>query len=232
MQEIDRVALLSKTALFGESTTEQLSELAVASKVVRLRAGELLFSAGDPSRGLFIVVSGRTRALRHNLEGREQIMHEDGPFASFPEVAVFDDGPYPSTVVAVEDTRLLFLPKEKIREFCLLHPAVALAALRLLAGRLRTTTGMVEDFALREVAQRLAEYLLETTSQMSRSRVAPIQFDLPHTNQEIADRIGSVREVVSRAFSKLQRNGWVEKSGRKILILDLEGLDRYVTGSE
>ncbi len=144
-------------------------------------------------------------------------------------MAVFDDGPYPSSVVAVEDSLLLFIPKQEVRAFCLRHPGTALRALRILSGRLRRATGMVEDLSLRDVSQRLAEYVLgEAKKQAGAER--PQVVELVHSNQEIGDLIGTVREVVSRSFAKLQRRGWIRKQGHRVEILDEAGLVGHVEG--
>jgi CRP/FNR family transcriptional regulator len=227
---IQKVEVLRATALFGAATPAELESLADRCTVRRLGAGSLLFSAGEPCAGLFVVARGRTRAFRHGVDGREQIIHEDGPGGTFPEVAVFDDGPYPSSVMAQEDTVLLFIRKGEVKRFCASHPAVALAALRILSGRLRHATGMVERLALHQVARRVAEYLLtELRSARSASSPESPVVRLAHTNQEIADRVGTVREVVSRSFAGLQKRGWLKKDNRVVTILDLEALTRYVS---
>lgn len=224
-REKERVATLQKTELFNNIGATDLSLLARQAREIKLRAGELLFSAEEPSQGLYLVLSGKTRAFRHGSDGREQVMHEDLPGSTFPEVAVFDSGPYPSSVIAVEPSRLLFFPKKAVIDFCIQHPEVALSALKLLSGRLRRATGMVEGLVLRGVSQRLAEYLLDLLPDPE-SR----EFELPHSNQEIADLIGTVREVVSRTFARLQKNGWIEKNGRAIRVLDAESLKQHFWG--
>lgn len=227
-----RIRTLSETELFGRLSPTEFAPLLERCREVRFEPGDLVFSAGEPSRGLFVVMSGRTRAFRHGSDGREQIIHEDGPSATFPEVAVFDDGPYPSSVVAVEVSELLFLPKDEVRQFCVNHPAAALAALRLLSTRLRRTTRMVEGFALRNVSQRIGEYLLNRARERSAGGELPLEFTLAHTNQEIADSVGTVREVVSRSFTKLQQFGWVAKTGRRVRIQNYAALEGYSQGED
>ena len=218
------IRILTQSELFAVAGEPALSELMTHARRVELKAGEILFSTGEPSLGLYVVVAGRTRAIRHGPEGREQVIHEDTPASTFPEVAVFDDGPYPSSVTAVADSELLFFPKEVIRDFCLRYPEVALSALRVLSKRLRKATGMVENLSLLDVSQRLAQYL------MQRCPEGTELVELQHTNQEIADLIGTVREVVSRAFNKLQRLGLILKSGRGVQVLDFEALREYGAG--
>lgn len=226
---ISKIAALQATEFFSGITPEALKGLAERTEVRKLEAGEFLFSAGEPCRGLFVVVEGWTRAFRHGADGREQVIHEDGPGSTFPEVSVFDDGPYPSTVVATHHTTLLFLRKEDVKRFCLAHPEAALSALRILSRRLRRATGMIERFALLEVSQRVAVYLIQQIPAGS-SRSASVEVELKHTNQDIADRVGTVREVVSRAFANFQRRGWLEKENRVVRIRDIEALKRYAAG--
>jgi len=225
---ISKIDALQATEFFRNMTPEALKSLAERAEVRKLDAGEFLFSAGEPCRGLFVVVDGWTRAFRHGADGREQVIHEDGPGSTFPEVAVFDDGPYPSTVVAAYDTTLLFLRKEDIKRFCLAHPEAALSALRILSRRLRRATGMVERFALLEVSQRVAGYLIQQVPPGDWRK--SVELELKHTNQDIADRVGTVREVVSRAFANFQRRGWLEKENRIVRIKDIEALKRYAAG--
>jgi CRP/FNR family transcriptional regulator len=86
---------------------------------------------------------------------------------------------------------------------------------------------MVEDLSLKEVSHRLAEFILNQLDELGRSED---RFELVHSNQEVADIIGTVREVVSRAFTKLQQNGWIHKVGRSIRILDRKALEEHTTG--
>jgi len=222
-----KIAAIRKTSLFGVVPEADLERLLSDVTLLHLGRQEVLFTCGDPCKGLFIVLEGRTRAIRHGVDGREQVIHEDAPFSTFPEVSVFDDGPYPSTVIAAERSVLLFLPKTTIREFCLQHPEVAMSALRVLSGRLRRATGMVEYLSLKEVSQRLAEFLLR---QIRYRPEGQRHLELKHSNQEIADMIGTVREVVSRAFTKLQRKSWIKKRGRSIEVLDREALEEHALG--
>jgi CRP-like cAMP-binding protein len=222
---ITKVDALKRTKLFGVLSDEELQPFAKKCEERRLSPGDLLFMSGETAEGLFIVVEGRIRAFRHGTDGREQVIHEDGPGGTFPEVAVFDDGPYPSTVVATERSTLLLMRKREVRRLCMTHPEVALSALEILSGRLRRATGMVEELALREVSQRVADYLLQEAP-----GVPGRDFQLRHTNQEVAERVGTVREVVSRAFTKLQKEGWIQKQGRNVRLLDPSALRRHSQG--
>ena len=133
------------------------------------------------------------------------------------------NAPPTSTVAAEEDSVVLFLAKADVKSLCLAHPEIALKAVKLLAGRLRKCAELVEALSLREVDQRLARWLLaeaRVRGQKLSNHPAGLELTLILTNQQIAARIGSVREVVSRALARLQQNGLIEIDGRRIVISD------------
>lgn len=226
----DKVTALRRTQLFGE--LEELDLRALAERAVerRLTRDEILFVTGDEARGLFVIVRGALRAFREGVDGREQVIHVEREGATIAELPAFDDKPYPSTVAAEEETVVLFLDKHDVKSLCLTRPQIALAALKLLAGRLRKCAELVETLSLREVDQRLARWLLIEARTRGHRTNTGLEVTLALTNQQIAARIGSVREVVSRALSRLQNNGLIAVDGRRVVIADEEALEVFSSG--
>ena len=223
----DKVAALRKTLLFGSLADEDLRALAALTVERRLAREEVLFIAGEEARGLYVVVSGRVRAFLATADGREQVIHTEGAGATLAEVPVFDDGSYPATAVADEDSVVLFLGKEDVRAVCLEHPKIALAALKMLAGRLRRHAELVEALSLREVGQRLAHLLLTEAKTRGEKSASGNSFELLMTNGQIAARVGTVREVVSRALARLQQDELILLENRRVTIRDERLLAAY-----
>jgi CRP/FNR family transcriptional regulator len=221
---IDKITPLRKTTLFGALDENTLHALADRAVEQRLARGEVLFIAGEEAQGLYVIVEGAVRAFRESIEGREQVIHVERAGATIAEVPMFDDGTYPSTAAAEEDSIILFISKRDVRSLCLSHPDIALAALKLLAGRLRRCAELVEALSLHEVDQRLARLLLDEARTRGKQKDNPVTFELALTNQQIASRIGTVREVVSRALSRLQQNELIHMSGRVVTIINEEAL--------
>jgi CRP/FNR family transcriptional regulator len=224
---VDKIAALKRTVMFSSLEEPELRALADRAIETKLGRGEILFMEGDEARGLYCIVEGSVRAFRESLEGREQVIHVETAGATIAEVPVFDEGKYPSTVAGDEDSVLLFIEKRDVRRLCLEHPQIAVAALRLLAGRLRKCAALVEDLSLHEVDQRLAKFLAGEARARGTKTGAGIVLEMPLTNQQVAARIGSVREVVSRALARLQKNGLITVEGRHITIPDEEALRSY-----
>jgi CRP/FNR family transcriptional regulator len=224
---VDKIAALKRTPLFKDLDDATLSALAEHAVERHFRKGEVLFLTGEEARGLFVIVRGSVRAFRESLDGREQVIHVERAGATVAEVPVFDDGNYPSTVAAEENTDTLFLAKEDVRQLCLTHPEIPLAALRVLASRLRRCAELVEALSLKEVGQRVARYLLSEARRQGQPLSGAVSIALTQTNQQIAARVGSVREVVSRAFSRLQQDGLIIVEDRKVIIPSLEALSSF-----
>lgn len=128
MRPQERIEALRGTQLFGNAPAESLKLLASHAIERHLQQGEILFVGGETARGLYVAVSGALRAFRESEEGWEQTIHVERAGATFAEVPVFDNGPYPSTVMAEEESVVLFLAKEDVRRFLLQNPEAALAA--------------------------------------------------------------------------------------------------------
>jgi CRP-like cAMP-binding protein len=224
-----KAAALARTELFRGLDEEALDVLAERAVARRLERNEILFVEGEEAEGLYVIVSGAVRAFRVGADGREQIIHIERAPATIAEVPVFDDGQYPSTVAAEEDSTLLFIAKRDVRQLSLSHPQIALAALKLLAGRLRRCAELVETLSLKEVGQRLAFFLLMEARTRGERTPDGLGFtvELRQTNQQVAARIGSVREVVSRALARLQHDNLIELEHRRLTIPDEESLAAY-----
>ena len=226
----EKLAALRRTTLFGELPEAELNALADRAVERRLKRDEILFVAGDEAAGLFVIAAGALRAFREGVDGREQVIHVERAGATIAELPVFDDKPYPSTVAAEEESTVLFIAKRDVKSLCLSNPVIALAALKLLAGRLRKCAELVEALSLREVDQRLARWLLAEGRLRGKRTAEGVELTLVLTNQQIAARIGSVREVVSRALARLQNNGLISVEGRRVLIANEQSLEVFADG--
>ena len=218
----DKVAIFRQTELFRSLDDEVLELLARYSVVKRLKRNEILFLAGEPAKGLYVIASGAVRAFRTNPDGREQIIHVERAVTTIAEVPVFDGGNYPSTTAAEEPTTLYFLDKREVLKTAIEHPQLALAAVKLLASRLRRCAELVETLSLREVGQRLARLLLEEARDHGAKTDHGTRIKLSLTHNQLAARIGTVREVVTRTLTRLQDQGLIVHDGTDILIPDMK----------
>ena len=222
-----RIRALQRTTLFGCLGDDALADVARRTKELHFRRGEMLFLSGEQAKGLFVVVSGKVRVFQHNANGREQVMHIDADGSVIAEVAVFDEGPYPASAACDTEVDVLFIAKDEMHDLCAQYPDLALRALRLMAQRVRRHAQLVEALSFHEVGQRLALFLLAEAQRAEASAGPEISFPLRLSNHQIANRIGSVRDVVARAFGRLRQDGLVSTKGRILIIPDARALKRY-----
>jgi len=217
--------ILKNTPLFAALSDAELSSLASRCGVRAYAAGELIFSEGEPCSGLYILVTGRVRIFKTSASGREQVLSIEGPGASVAELPVFDGGPYPASVSALEASEALFVSRSDLRAICLEKPEVALKLLQVVGARLRRLVGIIEELSFTTVRHRLISWLLRQAKTEGCPTAQGVVFTLHASHQELATHIGTVRELVTRNLARLQAQRLIEISGHEITILDQEGLE-------
>ena len=220
--------ILKATPLFAALDDSEINSLAARCGLRQYSASELLFSEGEPCKGLYIVVSGRIRIFKTSLSGREQVLAVEGPGASVAELPVFDGGSYPASAAALEKTEVLFVSRADLRAICLEKPEVSLKLLQVVGARLRRLVGIIEELSFTTVRHRLISWILR---QEGRPTGRGTVFSLNASHQELAAQIGTVRELVSRNLARLQAQSFIEMNGREITILDREGLEADLASS-
>ena len=219
------VPLLRSIAIFSELDEPDIRQLAGRCISRAFGAGHVLFSTGEECRGLYIVESGQVRIYRTSPEGREQVLHVEGPGRPVAELPMFDGGVYPASAVTTEETRLVFLPRPEFEHLYRTRPDIAQAIIRALGRRLRHLVRLAETLAFRDVAARLALLIVGYAERAGRSTPAGIELALDRTQEELALEIGTARESVSRAMKQLRRQGLIKPLDRdRLLIPDLPRL--------
>jgi CRP/FNR family transcriptional regulator len=170
------------------------------------------------------VASGKVRIFKTSASGREQVLSVEGPGSSVAELPVFDGGPYPASVVAIEETEMAFISRRNFQAFCIQHPEVALKVLSVVGARLRQLVGIIEELSFTTIRQRLASALLKIADAEGKKTLRGIEFQLPSSHQDLANRLGTVRELVSRNLMRLQAEGLLDVDAREIVVKDQRGL--------
>src|SRR5688572_25628300 len=194
--EMETVPFLRQIPLFAELDDATLRRLAERCVRRTVASGVVLFTAGEPYRGLYMVESGRVRIYRLSPDGREQVLHIEGPGRTVAELPLFDGGPYPASAVTLEESQLLFLPCADFEQAYRTNPDLAHAIIRSLGKRLRHFVHITETLAFRDVASRLAVLLAGYAEQSGRSTPNGVELALGRTQEEIALEIGAARESV------------------------------------
>ncbi|HEY1257441.1 MAG TPA: Crp/Fnr family transcriptional regulator [Terracidiphilus sp.] len=199
----------------------------LAARTVRMLfgAGELLFSEGEPCNGLHIIAQGKVRLFKTSVNGREQVLSVNVSGESVAEIPVFDGGPYPASAVALEETEIVFISRRDFNAYCLEHPEVPLKVLTVVGARLRNLVGIIEELSFTTIRQRLISTLLKLSQSEGIKTARGIEFQLPASHQELANQLGTVRELISRNLMRLQAEGLLDVDARQIVVKDVKGLN-------
>ncbi|MFO7964370.1 MAG: Crp/Fnr family transcriptional regulator [Desulfobacterales bacterium] len=182
--------------------------------------GEMIFFEGDEGDGFYIVVDGQAKIFKSSSEGKEQILHVPGQGEPFGEVAVFAGRSFPANAMALLKSRLLFFPRQAFTGLIAENPSLALNMLAVLSMRLRRFTIQIENLTLKEVPGRLAAYLVS----LAKEQKNEASVNLTISKSSLAGLLGTIPETLSRIFSRLTDQGLIRVDGRRIHLVDLEGL--------
>ncbi len=190
-----------------------LDAIAAHGGVRKYPAQAILINEGDSSDSLYIVLSGLLRVYASSESGREVVLAEHGPGEYLGELAL--DGEKRSvSVKALEATTCCVVPGAQLREFLAGNPEFALHLTQKLIRMVRRLTEQVKSLALQDVYGRIARVLMELSDESGEERI--VRFRL--TQQDIADRVGSSREMVNRVMKELTAGGYVAlREGRHVI---------------
>lgn len=211
---------IAQIPIFEGLTAEQYRQLSAISGRRTYERGEMVFSEGEEASGFYSVVQGRIKIFKLSPDGKEQILHLFGPGEPFGEVAVFSGGLFPAYAQALEKSEILYIPRTAFIDLIRKNPDMCLSILGVLSMRLRRFARLIEDLSLKEVPGRLAAYLLV---QAERQGTDDLELDI--TKTQLAGLLGTIPETLSRILGRLGRAGLIETEGKRIKILDRDGLD-------
>lgn len=216
--------VLLKAPLFASLPPGDLRRLADIAIPRLCEKKKTIFREGDRAEGFFMVSAGSVKIFKLSEDGKEQVLHIVLPGQSFAEAAVFEGGTFPAHAEALEDSELVFIPKQKFIDLLERNPRIALRMMASLSKWLKRMTDLVESISLRDVETRLVRYLSED---MKSRGVAPKDgtvYELDVGKNVLASRLGTVPETFSRTLKKLQEEGKIRVKGKQIRILKADSL--------
>jgi CRP/FNR family transcriptional regulator len=199
-----------------------LDELTQSVSLLHYQKGEVLFWEGDPCAGLHIIQAGSVKLFRVSPQGRQYIVRVLQEGETCNEVPVFDGGPNPVNVEALEDTTAWVVDTQAVQALMRQNPDYALKVINNLGAQLRQLVRMVSEMAFFQVTHRLARLISETPEEaLSGESGARL------TQDQMAARLGTVREVVARSLKELERSGAIQVENRRIRVKDQSVLQEW-----
>jgi CRP/FNR family transcriptional regulator len=192
--------------------------------------GELLFSEGQTATGFFVNLSGQIKIYKLSPDGREQILHIISPSETFAEAALFTGSSYPAFAECLTDVQALYLPKERFLGLIRENPQLSLNMIGGLSALLRRFVDLVEELSLKDVSARVSKYLLDSSIRLGQKQEEGVVFELEVSKTQLASRLGTISETLSRAFRKLQNRGIIRVEGKRVTILNRGALEEISSG--
>lgn len=206
--------MLASIPLFSglDARTREVVEQHSALRAVRRNT--VVIQKGDESGVLYVVISGRLKVTVADGQGKEVILNTLGPGDYFGELAILGDMPRTATVMSLEDSKLLTLSRKAFLDLVREQPDIALAVIRNLTERVSQLTEQVGRLALGDVYSRIRDVLNAQAVEEGGVLVTG-----RFTQSEIAQMVGSSREMVSRVFKDLREGGYIRLDDKRVVIL-------------
>lgn len=206
--------MLKDVGGFEGLSDEQIGLLTNRAAVRSYSRGAIIVNEGDEGNSLFLIQSGSVKAFLSDENGREVVLSTQGPGEYFGDLALFDDEPRSASIMALEPCKLMIITKTQLRDAIKEDPEIGFILLHGLAKRVRILTENVRTLALLDVFGRLSKTLYDLAEE--KDGVLVIEQRL--TQQDLANRIGASREMVSRIMHDLIEGGYLERQSRRITI--------------
>ena len=221
--------LLAHTPIFRGLSREELARIAEGTAQVHAERGKILFQRGDPCVGFHLVVFGQAKLTVGTAGGAEKVIDILGPGRTFGEAVMFTGNPYPVTATTLSDSLLLHVARDTLFAELDRDPKLARRMLAGLSMRLHTLVKDVEAMTLHSATQRVIGYLARLEDDRHEDE-GPGCVTLPAQKSLVASRLNLTPEYFSRILHDLAAEGLIRVEGRRIEIVDSDGLRAY--GSE
>lgn len=180
--------------------------------------GEAVFRVGDPGAHVYFLETGRVKIYQPADSGREVILWFCLAGEIFGLAEVARGGGRVVNALACEKSAVLAVPQEGFKGFVAARPGVALLSMQVLSSRLRGLSDMLVNLVSDDVDIRIAKLILRLGARYGRRDGGVIHLDIPLTHQEIADMVGTTRQTVTSALSRLKRQGVLSIDTHRIQI--------------
>ena len=206
--------MIENIPVFSCLSKSEIQELEAEAVKKTFPKNTVLFSEGDETDSLYVITSGKVKAVITDEKGREIVLSIFGSGEYFGEMAFIDQEQRSATVVTKEQVKALVISRDVIKRVLASNPDFSFNLLKGMVTRLRLANRQIEGLALKDVYGRIARLFAQYAQAEGGDTVIEERF----THQEIANMIGSSREMVSRIMKELIMGGYVKVEKKKITI--------------
>jgi CRP/FNR family cyclic AMP-dependent transcriptional regulator len=213
--------LLVGTPIFAGVPTDALDEAVAASRQRSYARGQVIFSAGEASDTLLLVVTGRIKVVVRSADGGELVLALVGRGGTVGELGVIDGGSRSADAVMLDAGDLFLLPRPVVLGLQARFPAVTEGLLTLVSSGFRRLTDATADLAFLDLPRRVGKALLHQDRDASGLITSVL------SQEQLSHLVVGTRQSVNQALRGFERRGWIQVDGRRVRICDPDGLARF-----
>jgi CRP/FNR family transcriptional regulator len=226
----DMIKILKKLPLFSGLNHEELKQLeAITTKRTFLKR-QYVFMEGEEREAVYFIHEGTVKTFKVDESGNEQVINILQKGEMFPHVGFFDDTPYPATAEAVENTELFIIRIDDFDHLMMQHPRIAVKVMRIMGQKIFMLAQRVQELISEDVRHRIVHTLLRFAEEIGKPGPSGVNIELPITNRDFANMVGSSRETINRVLNELKKKGILEADRHGLTIYDLDRLKNFKGG--
>jgi CRP-like cAMP-binding protein len=219
-----RLNILRRVPFFAGVAAEDIAAINGQFHERSYAAGETIYMAGDLAARLYVVAVGKVKVMRHTLAGQDVVLGVLAPGEFFGALSALGDAEYPDTAQALTPGCVLEIAAEDFQAILRRYPAVALAALDIVAERLRNAHAQIRQLSVEPAESRIAAALLALARKLGEQHEGALLIQAPLSREDLAAMTGASAEPVSRIMSKLRADGVIRSGRQWVAIADAERL--------
>jgi CRP/FNR family transcriptional regulator, polysaccharide utilization system transcription regulator len=210
--------------LFNNLTKDEYESLGLDKNCDHYKKGSVIYHEGSRINGCYCVNKGIIKIFKTGIDGKEQII----TFAKAGDIigfrSVLSNELACTTAKALEDSSLCFIPGDTLISLVKSNSSFSMQLMQLACRELGEANAYITDIAQKTVRERLAEVLIHLKDKFELDRDNFLQITL--TREELANIVGTATESVIRLLSEFKSDGLIELHGRKIKLININGLKK------
>ena len=227
LPKTERALRLKQVPFLAQLSAPALERIAQTCSWREFPAASQILDYQERSTDVYFLISGKVRIIIYSYDGRQVVFTDLGSGAMFGEIAAIDRKPRSASVEAIEDCTVASLTSQQFENLMLQEPLLALATLRHVTTDMRRLSDRVLEFSTLAVRNRIHAELLRLANIAGREGAGSLLQPAPSLS-EIASRISTHREAVSREISRLTDIGLLQREGRNMRVMDASRLAALV----
>ena len=219
---------IRRIPIFGTLSDRNLDLLAGLLSRREVDKGETLYREGQPCDKFVIVLAGRFNVLKTSTDGREKIVAEILPRQHFGLAEIITGRRSAASVEATEPGTILTLLKDDLVRTLLENPRMCFQLMQTMAGTIMDLSDQIQEVSFERVSVRLARLLMELADREGAGAGGSVLIQHKYSHQELARRLGTSRETVTRMLKRFKEMDLISMAGRRLVVEDRDGLEGVI----